>query len=331
VYGRTNSPNGYAGYFLGGKNYFNGKVGIGTPYPGSMLDVRASSGTAISADGGSSSAVFATSSGSTVPTIFGSHSGTGPAIYGTTEGGYPCVEGLRESSGVAVAGYVTVGGTAILGSAGPESGIGVMGVQAGISPDIATYYKPGGLFGGENGVIGYSETEDGFGVFGKSNGDNGWAGAFISTANGVTISSSPTGQGLMVTGGLKSAAVRTSDGTRLLYCEEASEVWFADYGFGKLEAGVAVVPIDPVFAQTVSLAEPYHVFTEAYGNAEIYVTGRTADKFEVRLRDGDPNVEFSYRIVAKRAGFEKKRLDRAAWADNDRNLYPEKQAKVQGE
>ena len=48
VYGRCDdgkgvygySANGYAGYFTGGKNYFEGKVGIGTTSPGAKLDVR---------------------------------------------------------------------------------------------------------------------------------------------------------------------------------------------------------------------------------------------------------------------------------------------------
>jgi hypothetical protein len=39
VYGRTNSPNGYAGYFFGGKNYFQGNVGIGTTSPARALHV----------------------------------------------------------------------------------------------------------------------------------------------------------------------------------------------------------------------------------------------------------------------------------------------------
>ena len=38
---------------------------------------------------------------------------------------------------------------------------------------------------------------------------------------------------------------RTEDGSRLLYSEEATQVWFADYGFGKLKGGVATIPIDP--------------------------------------------------------------------------------------
>lgn len=39
IYGDTNSTNGYAGYFLGGRNYFEGNVGIGTEEPGLALDV----------------------------------------------------------------------------------------------------------------------------------------------------------------------------------------------------------------------------------------------------------------------------------------------------
>ena len=121
--------------------------------------------------------------------------------------------------------------------------------------------------------------------------------------------------------GTKNAVVGTSDGSRLLYTEESTEVWFTDYGFGKLDDGAAIIPIDPMFAQTVNLEdEPYHVFVQVYGNAEVYVTGRTPTQFEVRLREGDPNAEFSYRVVGKRLGYEDHRLERAPWADNDLNL-----------
>jgi len=40
----------------------------------------------------------------------------------------------------------------------------------------------------------------------------------------------------------------------------------------------------------------------------LYVSARTATAFEVRARDG-ADADFSYRLVAKRAGFEDKRLD----------------------
>lgn len=39
IYGETGSSEGYAGYFLGGRNYFEGNVGIGTDEPGAKLEV----------------------------------------------------------------------------------------------------------------------------------------------------------------------------------------------------------------------------------------------------------------------------------------------------
>jgi hypothetical protein len=75
------------------------------------------------------------------------------------------------------------------------------------------------------------------------------------------------------------------------------------------------VRLDPSFAQTINPDEPYHVFLQVRGNAELYVGETTPLGFEVSLRAGDPNAEFSYRIVAKRLGFERKRLEAAPWAD----------------
>jgi hypothetical protein len=37
-------------------------------------------------------------------------------------------------------------------------------------------------------------------------------------------------------------------------------------------------------------------------------------------------VQFSYRVMAKRLGYEKALMERAPWADDDPNLYPEKLA-----
>jgi hypothetical protein len=40
VWGVCSSPNGYAGYFTGGRNYFQGNVGIGTTNPAAKLEVN---------------------------------------------------------------------------------------------------------------------------------------------------------------------------------------------------------------------------------------------------------------------------------------------------
>ena len=81
----------------------------------------------------------------------------------------------------------------------------------------------------------------------------GWAGAFYNESGyGVWITANSGKSGLTVYQGTKNAVVDTHDGGRLLYTEESTEVWFTDYGFGKLAGGVAQVGIDPIFAQTVN-------------------------------------------------------------------------------
>jgi hypothetical protein len=134
------------------------------------------------------------------------------------------------------------------------------------------------------------------------------------SAKGVYIETQG-GAGLQVVGGSKNAVVRTPSGSKALYTEESTEVWFTDYGFGKLTNGKGRILFDPSFAQTINPDESYHVFVQPYGRAELYVAERTPLGFTVALKDGDPNAEFSYRIVAKRLGFEGKRLERAPWAD----------------
>jgi hypothetical protein len=145
----------------------------------------------------------------------------------------------------------------------------------------------------------------------------GWAGVFVATngGKGVYIQTNG-GPGLQVVGGSKNAVVHTPSGAKALYTEEATEVWFTDYGFAKLQHGRARILFDPSFAQTINPEEPYHVFVQSYGDAELYVRERTPLGFEVALRAGDPNAQFSYRIVAKRLGFEGKRLEAAPWADH---------------
>jgi hypothetical protein len=142
----------------------------------------------------------------------------------------------------------------------------------------------------------------------------GWAGDFQGQGLGVRIQT-VGGTALSVLGGSKQAVVNTTRGARSLYSEEASEVWFADYGFGRLENGRARILIDPGFAQTVNLETPYHVFLQPYGPALLYVEERTNLGFVVKVKDGDPNTQFGYRLVAKRLGFENSRLERASWAD----------------
>ncbi len=114
-------------------------------------------------------------------------------------------------------------------------------------------------------------------------------------------------------GGTKSAYVPTRNyGTRVLYCEESAEIYFTDYGSARLENGHCTVQIDPVFLQTVTIDDnnPMKVFIQMTDECPngVYVK-KGKDEFEViEQNGGHSNATFDYRIVAKRKGFETRRL-----------------------
>jgi hypothetical protein len=249
------------------------------------------------------------------PGVYG-RSANGVGVYGVADGTAWPAFGVYGRSGTmsGVEGY-SESGTGVTGRTDSLYGVGVAGLGAAhLASDLPSgYWRPGGLFYGRNGAVGMTKTNGGYAVFGynlTASPTSGYAGVFMSVAGDGVWIDTPVGKaGLTITGGSKAAAVPTSEGERLLYTEESTEVWFSDYGFGRLVEGRAEISIDPLYAQTVSLDQPYHVFLQAYGDAELYVRDRTATGFMVLLRDGDPGVEFSYRIVARRLGYEEARLE----------------------
>jgi hypothetical protein len=116
-----------------------------------------------------------------------------------------------------------------------------------------------------------------------------------------------------VAAGTKSAMVPLATGEMVkVFSTESPEVWFEDFGFGQLNAGIGKVTIDPSFIQTASMVG-YHVFVTPKGDCKgLYVTNEANGTFEVReLGGGQSNVEFDYRIVAHRKGYEALRLPAA--------------------
>ena len=95
-----------------------------------------------------------------------------------------------------------------------------------------------------------------------------------------------------------------------LNATQSPENWFEDYGSATLVNGVATVALEPAYAQTINTAVGYHVFAMPKGDCRgLYVTNETATSFEVHeLAGGTANIEFDYRIVAKRKGYENIRL-----------------------
>ena len=95
-----------------------------------------------------------------------------------------------------------------------------------------------------------------------------------------------------------------------LYTMQSSEDWIEDFGSGALMGGVTTIQLEPRFAKTISSQANYHVFLTPAGDCDgLYIANRTATSFEVReLKSGTSSVQFDYRIVAHRKGYESARL-----------------------
>ena len=111
-----------------------------------------------------------------------------------------------------------------------------------------------------------------------------------------------------------------------MYCQESPENWFEDFGEGQLVNGRCHIELDPLFLETVAIDErsPMHVFIQLKGPSQgTFVQTGTTGFDVIEQDDGSSSIAFSYRVVAKRRGFESKRLDYCEAAERDSYLYPE--------
>ena len=156
-----------------------------------------------------------------------------------------------------------------------------------------------------------SASDMGVGVYGEASTSSSGAAGVYGAATGSGGFGVYSDGDFATIHGTKSAIVETADyGARKLYCLESAGNYFEDFGQGQLVTGEVTVAIDPVFAQTVNLSSTYHVFLTPMGDCGLYVAAKTPNSFTVRALDGKQvNIAFDYRIVAKRAGYEGKRLE----------------------
>jgi len=177
------------------------------------------------------------------------------------------------------------------------------------------------------GVCGVSMPDEGMtskGVLGITGSEVGGFGVFGVTYNG-------TGYGVYSSGnfaasGTKSCVVKTSRGPTLMYCQESPENWFEDFGEGRLVSGRCRIELDPLFLETVTIDDenPMHVFIQQKGKCSGTYVRPGFTGFDVIEQDeGTSDISFSYRVVAKRKGFEEKRLDYCKAAESDPYLYEE--------
>ncbi|MBN2482750.1 MAG: hypothetical protein JXD21_00950, partial [Candidatus Omnitrophica bacterium] len=111
--------------------------------------------------------------------------------------------------------------------------------------------------------------------------------------------------------GTKSGVVETSKSDRtLLYVIESPEVYFEDLGESELINGIAKIPIETVYKETVNTDKPYQILITPYGNCKgLYIAERAKDYFVVKeKKNGTANIRFGYRIMALRKGYENVRF-----------------------
>ena len=228
----------------------------------------------------------------------------------------------------------TAGAAGTLGEATATSGAttGVLG-RVSSPAGIAVRGNGGagvGVFGGSGGNIGvYADSVSSTAVFATSPARGVWGrttagiGVFAQATAGGTVqdrsyglyaaAAAPGWAGyfegnvyvtgsLTVASGAKSAAVDHPDGSqRRMYCQEAPEPWFEDFGKGKLANGKATVTLEKDFAAVVKNDE-YLVYLTPRGDSKgLYVTVQSATGFEVLEQQGGSSaVEFAYRVVARR-------------------------------
>lgn len=219
---------------------------------------------------------------------------------------------LNQPTGAAIVGTNnnTSTQTSVFGVVGKVSS--AFGNSAGVYGYNSAASAGCGMLGyGPIGVAGVASANNAssFGIYGSaSNNANAYSGYFNGGA-GVFVMGN-----FSVFNGTKAATVLTKDGQhyRKLYCEEAAEIYFSDYGSGRLVNGHATVSLDPTFLETVTIDEqhPMKVFVQMNGETKPVYVRKGFTSFEViETAGGSSNAEFDYRIVAKRAGFEAKRLD----------------------
>ena len=179
------------------------------------------------------------------------------------------------------------------------------------------------LGNGYEGVEGISNVTNGYGIVGIASGNATYSGYFTG------------GEGLYANGnwvvqnGTNSALVPVGNEWRKLYCEDAAEVYFNDYGSGTLVNGRAHVTLDSIFLQTVTIdtANPMRVFIEMNSESNgVYVTKNLtgfdrSSKTAAGLR-ADHSITA---LLQKRKGYESNCMESAIPPDRSKHFkinYP---------
>jgi hypothetical protein len=278
-------------------------------------------GAAIVTNGADYSALFVNNNTGTAgqfeaATGYGINSSTnsGTGVFGSTEGSGSGVEGFNTTTTPQNAGVVGIANKQSTEGNSYDLYSAVWGDTGTSSTSIAPTWAVGVLGTTDDGhaavFLNNSTAWSTMVVVNDSTGGTGLFKTFIASSPDGTCGIG-SGGSLSCTGPIK-GLVSASGGARQVetYAPQSAESWMEDYGTGTMQQGVALVSIDPAFAETISETPDYHVFITPNGDsAGLYVIKKTATSFEVReSKGGTSSLTFDFKIVAKRRGYEAQRL-----------------------
>lgn len=217
----------------------------------------------------------------------------------------------------AVNGYSTVaGGSGVYGSSSSATGFGMwatnsaatgtgiagMGAGAG-SSNYLTNGSGGAFTGNTIGLASFrlnttNVNGEGSAYFlGNSAGTGQYA--YISYRNAGTWYK------IIGTGTVSTIVSDTKNERVTMFCPEAPEIFFQDFGKGQLVNGRAHITLDEIFTKNIIVDDkhPLRVFIQLGGDCKgTYVTNETQDGFDViELQGGNSNVPFTWFVTANRA------------------------------
>lgn len=233
-----------------------------------------------------------------------------------------------QSNGVGAEGFNShTSGTGVMGTGNNAtgsyltsgSGAAFTGTAAG-SFSKATSTTGTAVLGGGNNKSVYTLTGEGsggaftgatIGVYGTAvNAANDTWGGYFDNTNGAYAYVGGTtagGTDIKISGSGTAATIvpRPDNSKAIMFCTEAPEILFQDYGIGKLMNGRAHIQLDPILVKNilVDANHPMKVFIQLESECNgVYVTNKTGDGFDVvELNNGQSNAEFSWSIIANRA------------------------------
>jgi cytolysin (calcineurin-like family phosphatase) len=223
----------------------------------------------------------------------------GYGVYGTNAAGVG-VYGNGSTYGVegVAAGSVGVLGSGTTGTEGNGTAYGIYGIgPVAVYGDAnASTNSAGGSFANNGGACyTYAAYYNGTSYYG------------IYTNSPINTTSSLNVTGNFVAGGTKSTVVEDKEGnSRLMFCSEAPEVLFEDFGTAALANGRVHIDLDELYAKNVAINEKHPLRVIITMNDEcpntVYVANRTATGFDVvENNHGTSNASFTYEVVANRA------------------------------